>query len=265
MKVEVFAPGDIIFKEGELSFVIYYLCSGKVQIYHEDTKTVFKDIKQAKYFGEIAFFLSRPRTASALSLQFSEFLTLERAALFNVLTARPKEMEITNVIIHNTEKYKNLSLLGVRCYLGRKMGHVAKNCTEFKYIFDKEKAVSRASAKKHNQRSVNLNSSAASKFNRAERVSNVFQRYDVYSTKGKAFTPGIKYVNNKRIISRAWSMQGKANKVLRLDNLSSIKEISNDSDSDILSESSMKESLASNDSSFSDKTFTFGRPRMPNV
>ena len=108
MKVEIYSPGDQIFKEGEMSNIIYYLCSGKIQIFHEATKTVFKDIKKNKYFGEISFFLDTSRTASAMCLNFTELLALDRNTFIRVLSSRPKELEITNVIIYNTTKYKNL-------------------------------------------------------------------------------------------------------------------------------------------------------------
>ena len=102
MKSEVFAAGDTIFKEGHIGSTLYYLCSGKVQIYHEKTKTVFKEIKVTKYFGEISFFLKKQtRTASAVCTKFAEFLTLERKNFYKVLQSRPKEMEITKVIKYN--------------------------------------------------------------------------------------------------------------------------------------------------------------------
>lgn len=232
MKIEAFAPGDLIFKEGEMSAVIYYLCGGLVQIYHEDTKTVFKDIKKSKYFGEIAFFLNKPRTASAMCLKFSEFLTLDRSVLFNVLYARPKEMEITNVIIHNTEKYNNLSLLGIRCYLCRKLGHVAKNCNEFIYVPNKSEAIKKAEARKYfNQKNVNLNLTSPNNFPRQDTEYNPFIRYDAYNTLGQSFTPGTKYQNYKQIISRAWSLEGKRATALLNKRLVSIQEQSNESDS----------------------------------
>ena len=258
MKTEVFAPGDNIFKEGEMSNTIFFLCSGKVQIYHEATKTVFKDInKKSKYFGEISFFLDTCRTASAMCLDFSEFLTLDRSNFFTVLHSRPREMEITRVLIYNTGKYNNLSELGVRCYLCRKMGHVAKNCTKFIYIPDHIHATKRAEAQKY-IKSVNVNSGAPiSSFQRQEVTYDMYKNYDLYNTKGAVFSPGLKYQGNKRIISKAWSMEGKRSNRLCVMSMNPIMEGSNESDSDD-SDVRQADRLDDSDNSMPD-CITFGK------
>ena len=209
MKVEAFAPGDKIIKEGEMSNIIYYLCNGKVQIYHEATKTVFKDIKKNKYFGEISFFLDTCRNSSAMSMAFSEFLTLDRKSFFAVLSARPKEMEVTKVIIHHSEKYNDLSLLGIRCYLCRKMGHVAKNCKEFVFVPDKKNVAKKAEAKKYNYSKPVNSFSDLSNYQRNNFFYDYYRNYDVSNTLGKRFNPGKKYQGNSRIISKANMMIGK--------------------------------------------------------
>lgn len=256
MKMEVLAPADQIFKEGEMSNVIYYLCSGKVQIYHEATKTVFKDIKKNKYFGEISFFLDTCRTASAMCLEFSEFLTLDRNTFFTLLHSRPREMEITNVIVHNTEKYNNLALLGIRCYLCRKMGHIAKNCVEFIYIPDQGHAAKKAESKIH-MKSVNVNGfTPAISYKRQELQYDPYTHYDIFNTKGSTFTPRVKYIGNSRIITKAWSMERKKN-ILGVDRMRMIPEGSNESDSEELEEY-IRDTLYVGNSLRGEYTMTFG-------
>ena len=257
MKTEVFAPGDQIFKEGEMSNSIFYLCSGKVQIYHEATKTVFKDIKKNKYFGEISFFLDTCRTASAMCLVFSEFLILERSAFFTVLHSRPRELDLTRALIYTTGKYNNLAALGVRCYLCRKMGHIAKNCTAFIYIPDQNHAAKRAEVKKY-VKTVNSNTlNPAINFKRQDVSCDILMNYDLYNTKGIAFTPRIKYRGNNRIISKAWSMEGKRHNRLFIDGMKPIREGSNESDSD-QSEAKISEKFYDSDNSIPDINVTFG-------
>lgn len=135
--IEVHAPGDLIFKEGEMSNSIYFIQSGTVEIYHENTKTVFRELRKGKYFGEISFFMGTTRSASARSLMYGEILSLSGNALSRLLISRPKEKEITELLI--SECLKDLSALGVRCYLCTVLGHVASDCEAYKYKLDKQK------------------------------------------------------------------------------------------------------------------------------
>lgn len=268
MKIEAFGSGDIIFKEGDPSTVIYYLCSGKVQIYHEKTKTVFKDIKKSKYFGEIAFFLGDRRTASAACLEFAEFLTLDRSSLFNVLNSRPKEKEITNVIIYNIRKYKSLALLGIRCFLCKKVGHVATTCKRFVYMVDQKEVIKKAEARKYmNRKTVNINSKSTSNFDRQVAYSDALKRFDLANTKGGVFSPYVKYNKHQKIINRALSLTGKSRNRLNIDKLLSIKEDYESEENDTYRKKSHKsiysiesiQSGGSDLSSGSDKSVTFGK------
>ena len=270
MKVEVFAPADQLFKEGDMSNIIYYLCSGSVQIFHEATKTVFKDIKKNKYFGEISFFLDTCRTASAMCLDFSEFLTIDRKTFFRVLQSRPKELGLTNVIIHNTETYQNLGLLGIRCYLCLKMGHVAKNCKKYMYESGIRQVVKQGDRKKHSK-TININTMPGSNFRRQAIVSNRYDHYDCYNTLGKPFTPGSKFMDNPRIIVKAWALESKIGNLLHIDRLGNsildAKSNYSDSDSEHFHESGMigeekklnKDDFESSGSSISEYQLTFGK------
>ena len=62
---ETYAPGDIVIEEGELTNKMYFITSGKVNIYHMESNTSFRMLYTGNYFGEIAFFTGKPRTASA--------------------------------------------------------------------------------------------------------------------------------------------------------------------------------------------------------
>ena len=62
---ETYAPGDIVIEEGELTSNMYFITSGKVNIMHVESNTAFRMLRTGNYFGEIAFFTGKPRTASA--------------------------------------------------------------------------------------------------------------------------------------------------------------------------------------------------------
>lgn len=208
MKVETFATGDIIFKEGEISTVLYYLCSGKVQIYHEQTKTVFKDIKTHKYFGEISFFLNQPRTASAMCIEFGEFLILNRTDFFNILEYRPKEKELTSVITYNCIKYNDLTLLKIRCYLCNAIGHVAKNCKAYVYDSKVNKEIVKNQRGKNGCRAklVNTDLESPGMYKRQIVTCDSFRRFNLANSKGNRFRPECQFNGRKQLVSKANSV-----------------------------------------------------------
>lgn len=252
MKIVTYATGDIIFKEGEKSAVIYYLCSGKVQIYHELTKTVFKDVKVSKYFGEISFFLDQPRSASAMCIEFGEFLTLNRCELMNILTYRPKEKELTNVIIHNTLKYSDLTLLGVRCYLCNKVGHVARDCKAYIIIPNTSDIIKKAQIKKFPEsKIINPNILNQNPIIRPNLFYNHLKRQNLASTKGHNFKPQSQYNDRKHLISKANSIIAKSFKKTDINKLLSLKENKESEPSN--------RSFSFSDRSNSDNSMTFGK------
>ena len=62
--------------EGSIYRKIYFIKSGIVDIYHEPTNSLYRELKEGDCFGEVGFFLGRERTASALCMKFTEFMTL---------------------------------------------------------------------------------------------------------------------------------------------------------------------------------------------
>jgi hypothetical protein len=200
-----------------------------------------------------------------MCLEFAEFLTLDHLSLFNVLNSRPKEKEITNVVIYNIRKYKSLALLGIRCYLCKKVGHVATTCKKFVFIVDKEDAVKRADARKYmNRKSVNLNNKTKPNFERIPVVAEQLKRHDHFSAKGEPFELKERYWNHPRIINRALSIQGQNRNLLNTNRLTGIKEgqESEENETDkVFSQGSLEsiKSLRSDHSSDTYKSVTFGK------
>jgi hyperpolarization activated cyclic nucleotide-gated potassium channel 2 len=124
---ETFAPGDQIFESGEISDKIYYITSGVIEIYHQNTQMVFTHLKNKAYFGEIAFFLSGKRTAAARCAEFSDLLSLSRSDLLFFLEKYPEADFFVNELQESC-KDSDFSRLFVRCYLCDELGHIASRC-----------------------------------------------------------------------------------------------------------------------------------------
>ncbi|CAG9314548.1 unnamed protein product [Blepharisma stoltei] len=148
LEVEIFSPCDLIFKQDQKNHNLYLVRHGRVEIFHHSTGTIYTEIHEDKYFGEIAFFLGRKRCASARCANFCEVFCLNRQIFKSVLMKLPKEAELTKIIVNNCQG-KDLSYLGVRCYFCQEMGHVAADCSAFVYKINHEEIIKRANHAKN--------------------------------------------------------------------------------------------------------------------
>jgi CRP/FNR family cyclic AMP-dependent transcriptional regulator len=83
---KTFKAGDIVFSQGEKGASMYIVQSGSVQIYlpsaeKESPPVVLKDIRTGEYFGELAIFDDKPRSASVRALVDTVLLELTREDL----------------------------------------------------------------------------------------------------------------------------------------------------------------------------------------
>jgi CRP/FNR family cyclic AMP-dependent transcriptional regulator len=88
-----FGSGEMIFHLGDPGTEMYLIEEGHVNIHlpGEDSRRVsLKDLAAGEYFGEIALFDDKPRSASALSTAESRLLALSRPTLWGYLEARPQ-------------------------------------------------------------------------------------------------------------------------------------------------------------------------------
>jgi CRP/FNR family cyclic AMP-dependent transcriptional regulator len=81
-----FKAGDIVFSQGEKGASMYIVQSGSVQIYlpsaeKDQPPVVLKDIRTGEYFGELAIFDDKPRSASVRALVDTVLLELTREDL----------------------------------------------------------------------------------------------------------------------------------------------------------------------------------------
>ena len=122
-----YGSGDLIINQDELENSLFFIVSGDIDIFHKNTRTLFKVLSKNTYFGEIAFFSNSKRTTSAISENFSELLRLKRADFLTILQTFPKDKAIFESLEKDIKQF-GLSALGTRCYLCNTIGHISINC-----------------------------------------------------------------------------------------------------------------------------------------
>ena len=83
---KTFKSGDIVFSQGDKGSSMYIVQSGSVQIYLPSAEkdvppVVLKDIRTGEYFGELALFDDKPRSASVRAMTDTVLLELTREEL----------------------------------------------------------------------------------------------------------------------------------------------------------------------------------------
>ena len=110
-----FKAGDIVFSQGDQGSSMYIVRSGAVQIYlpskeKETPPVVLKDLHTGEYFGELAIFDDKPRSASvrvvvdAVLLELTreelgEHLARSRAAAMTILAEMAERLRVTNAML----------------------------------------------------------------------------------------------------------------------------------------------------------------------
>src|SRR5271166_5910361 len=83
---KTFKAGDIVFSQGDRGSSMYVVHSGSVQIYlpsaeKDQPPVVLKDVRSGEYFGELALFDDKPRSASVRAVVDTVLLELTREEL----------------------------------------------------------------------------------------------------------------------------------------------------------------------------------------
>jgi len=128
LQAEAFAPDDSVFESGQIYGKMYFVARGAVEIYHETTGSAFTFLGRGSVFGEIGFFLGRPRCASSRCADYSDLLSLDRANVEALLTQYPEVKEHFSFFAMQVQTSQSLSCLSIYCYLCGELGHVAIHC-----------------------------------------------------------------------------------------------------------------------------------------
>ena len=87
-----FAAGQMIFNQGDAGTEMFIVADGHVNIHlpgEASRRVSLKDIARGEYFGELALFDDKPRSASALATTNAVLLELSRETLATYLQKRP--------------------------------------------------------------------------------------------------------------------------------------------------------------------------------
>lgn len=91
--LRTFAAGQTIMNLGEDGHSMFIIAEGHVNIYlpgEASRRISLKDVSVGEYFGELALFDDKPRSASALATTNATLLELDRETLERYLVQRPK-------------------------------------------------------------------------------------------------------------------------------------------------------------------------------
>lgn len=87
-----FAPGTVLFEEGQPGDYMYVVQSGEVEIRRQvgETERVLAVLPAGEFFGEMAILNGRPRSATAVVRSTARLLVIEGRTFEAMLRARPE-------------------------------------------------------------------------------------------------------------------------------------------------------------------------------
>jgi CRP/FNR family transcriptional regulator, cyclic AMP receptor protein len=112
-----YAPGETVFSQGDKGTSMYVVLSGAVQIFlppppkeKDAPRVVLKDSRTGEYFGELALFDDKPRSASVESTMetvlleltredFAEHLGRSKTAALSILSEMAERLRETNALL----------------------------------------------------------------------------------------------------------------------------------------------------------------------
>ena len=105
-----FAPGEVLFEEGQLAHHLYILVSGKVEIFRKvGSDEIFLALLGAKEcFGEMAILDDEPRSASVRAVEPTTVLKVDRESFRELINERPQISFAIFKILSQRLRSKNL-------------------------------------------------------------------------------------------------------------------------------------------------------------
>lgn len=131
---KTFRKNSIVVTEGDVSDSLYIVCSGKLKVYVSDDQgkeAILTMLTEGDYFGELAFLLEAPRSASVVCVEDSTLFIISRAA-FEQFLAQHNEVSIALMrglverIYVLTNNVKGLALMDVYGRVARLLLDVAR-------------------------------------------------------------------------------------------------------------------------------------------
>ena len=151
-----------------MSHKMYFITGGVIIIYHETTRTVYTNLKNKNYFGEISFFLETKRSASAQCKEFSDLLSVSRSDLLYFLEKFPETAQRVEDLVESC-KDMDYSKLGVKCYICDELGHIANQCKSVILNIDQGEVKEKWLEQKEIRKTVRVNTKSFPKYVRNKR------------------------------------------------------------------------------------------------
>jgi CRP-like cAMP-binding protein len=102
-----FSPDHTIFTQGDRGDLLYILFSGRVKVHFDEVQLA--ELGPGSYFGEMAIFESRPRSASVTTLEPCQCLILTQEQVYQAIKERPKVgIKMINVLCQRVRKLNRL-------------------------------------------------------------------------------------------------------------------------------------------------------------
>lgn len=122
-----YAPGAMVFLEGEISNSLYYLQFGWLKVVKmsvEGREQVLRFLGPGELFNEVGVFISRPNPATAIALEHSGVWLIRREPVRRVLAANPTVLlqvldNMASRVAYLAELVADLSLHTVEVRLAR--------------------------------------------------------------------------------------------------------------------------------------------------
>ena len=115
MKTLTFAPGDVIFSQGEFAVSMYDIISGKVGVYSDyqtESEKCIAELNNSETLGEMGMIEVYPRSATAVALEETVLVEIGEDELNDYFRNKPEKLlrimkQLSKRIRDTNEKYYN--------------------------------------------------------------------------------------------------------------------------------------------------------------
>lgn len=104
LKPIVLTPGDYIFRAGDMGHEMYFIIRGQLRVVAKDQKRILSTMSDGDFFGEIALFLHKPRTASIIAESYCDLYSLSQQAFEEVIQHYPYFAQTIEEMVKSREK-----------------------------------------------------------------------------------------------------------------------------------------------------------------
>jgi voltage-gated potassium channel len=109
LKPVILTPGDYVFNAGDEGKEMYFVVHGELDVFLKDEKKPLARLSDGDFFGEIALFMKKPRTATIKAVTYCDLYTLGKNT-FNHLVSKYPDIAAEIEKKAKTREEKNVML-----------------------------------------------------------------------------------------------------------------------------------------------------------